>query len=136
MPERELPKENMEIPRGFNARNRRRFDPLMSITDEEVKSHLIVGFADPMGRSSARDSVSQLWPDRLGTTGGNVELDSVLDAGESSYATAAIEGAGETRSVPVKDRVRSGVKPSRGKVSRVDSYYEASGALKAIKPRG
>jgi ketosteroid isomerase-like protein len=71
------------------------------------------------------------WRDWQDTLGGQVAVETTLDARDRVVISASIEGTGEASGASATMRFGQ-VWSFRGpKVSRVDGYYDASAALKA-----
>jgi ketosteroid isomerase-like protein len=66
-----------------------------------VEWHFIGGFADVMGTEwKGRDGVLRFWRDWLGTIGGQVTLETTLDAGDRVVVIATVETAGAASGAP------------------------------------
>ncbi len=128
-----MSEENVEVIRAaLDAWNRRDFDALTSLVQEDVELHLIGGFADLIGTEfKGREAVFRFWREFIGNVGGQFELETAHDAGDRVVTVATIRGAGETSGAPVKIRFGQVWSFRDAKVSRMDSYYEASEALEA-----
>jgi ketosteroid isomerase-like protein len=128
-----MSEENVEIVlAAFDAWNRRDFEAATKLLQEEVELHLIGGFAEVIGREfKGRDAVVQFWRDFVKAIGGELEVETVHAAGDRVVTIATIRGAGETSGIPVENRFGQVWSLRDAKVSRMDSYYEASDALEA-----
>jgi ketosteroid isomerase-like protein len=128
-----MSQENVEIVlAALDAWNRRDVNAAMSLIQEDVELHLIGGFADVIGREfKGREAVVRFWRDFVGAVGGELDLEAAHDAGDRVVTIATIRGAGETSGIPVENRFGQVWSLREGKVSRMDSYYDASDALEA-----
>jgi ketosteroid isomerase-like protein len=133
-----MSQENVEIVHQvIDAWNRRDFDAAVRALHADAELHFIGGFADLMGSEfKGREGMLRFWRDWLGTLGGQVALETTLDAGERVVIIATIEGTGETSGAPGKLRFGQVWSFRDAKVSRVDGYYEPSDALEAAGLRG
>ena len=93
---------NMDVVRAvFEAWNRRDFDAAISHTAEDVELHFIGGFADVMGTEwKGRDGMLLFWREWLGTLGGCIGLESLLDAGDRVVVVGTMDAVGETSGAP------------------------------------
>jgi ketosteroid isomerase-like protein len=97
-----------------------------------VELHFIGGFADLIGEEfDGREGLIRFWRDMLETIGGQVALESTLDAGERVAVITTVEGAGAESGAPATLRFGQVWSFRDGKVIRVDFYYEPSEALEA-----
>jgi ketosteroid isomerase-like protein len=128
-----MSEENVEtVLAALDAWNHRDFDAATRLVQEDVELHLIGGFADVIGREfKGRDAVVRFWRDFVQAVGGELELETVHDAGDRVVTIATIRGAGEASGIPVKNRFGQVSSLRDAKVSRMDSYYDASEALEA-----
>jgi ketosteroid isomerase-like protein len=128
-----MSQENVEVVRAaIDASNRRDFDSLRNLFDEDAELHFIGGFADLVGAEiKGRDAVFQVWRDLVGTVGAEVELEAVHRAGDRVLTIGTLRGVGGTSAVPGETRFGQVWSLRNGKVSRMDSYYEVSEALEA-----
>jgi ketosteroid isomerase-like protein len=128
-----MSEENVEIVlAALDAWNHRDFDAATGLVQEDVELHLIGGFADVIGREfKGRDAVIRFWRDFVEAVGGELELETVHDAGDRVVTIATIRGAGEASGIPVENRFGQVWSLRDAKVSRMDSYYEVSEALEA-----
>jgi ketosteroid isomerase-like protein len=126
-----MSQENVETVRAaIDAWNRRDFDSLRNLVQANVELHLIGGFADLTGTEfKGREAVFRFWHDLIGTVGGEFDLEAAHQAGDRVVTIATLRGAGGTSGVPGETRFGQVWSLHDGKVSRMDSYYEASEAL-------
>jgi ketosteroid isomerase-like protein len=98
-----------------------------------VEWHFIGGFADVMGTEwKGRDGVLRFWRDWLGTIGGQVTLETTLDAGDRVVVIATVETAGAASGAPSTIRFGQVWSLHDGKIVRVDGYYDPRAALEAV----
>ena len=129
-----MSEENVEIVHQvLQAWNRRDFDEAVRRAAEDVELHFIGGFADLIGEEfDGHEGLLRFWRDILGTLGGQVAVESSLDAGERVAVISTVEGAGAESGAPVTLRFGQVWSFRDGKVIRVDFYYEPSEALEAL----
>ncbi len=128
-----MSQENVEIVHQvLEAWNRRDFDEAVRVAHEDVELHFIGGFADLIGEEfDGREGLIRFWRDMLETIGGEVALESTLDAGERVAVITTVEGAGAESGAPARLRFGQVWSFRDAKVIRVDFYYEPSEALEA-----
>jgi ketosteroid isomerase-like protein len=116
----------------LDAWNRRDFDEAVRVAHADLELHFIGGFADLIGEEfDGREGFLRFWREILGTLGGQVAVESTLDAGERVAVISTVEGAGAESGTPVTLRFGQVWSFRDGKVIRVDFYYEPSEALEA-----
>jgi ketosteroid isomerase-like protein len=128
-----MSEENVEaVLRVIDAWNRRDFDAAISIAHEDAEIHFIGGFADLIGEEyDGREGILRFWRDMLGTIGGQVAVETAIDAGERVVVITTVEGAGAESGVPVTLRFGQVWSFRDAKAIRLDFYYEPSEALEA-----
>ncbi len=133
-----MSQESVEIVHQvLEAWNRRDVDAAVRVAHEEIELHFIGGFADLIGEEfDGRAGVVRFWRDILGTIGGQVAVETTVDAGDRVAVITTAEGAGAESGAPARLRFGQVWSFREGKVIRVDFYYAPSEALEAVRPRG
>ena len=128
-----MSQENVEIVlAALEAWNRRDFDAAMSVADEDAEIHFVGGFADLIGEEyDGREGIHRFWRDMLGTIGGQVAVETAIDAGEQVVVITTVEGTGAESGVPVTLRFGQVWSFQDAKAIRLDFYYEPTEALEA-----
>jgi ketosteroid isomerase-like protein len=126
--------ENVEIVlAALDAWNRRDFDAAVGDAHEDAEIHLIGGFADLIGEEyDGREGILRFLRDMLGTIGGQVTVETTIDAGEQVVVITTVEGTGTESGVPVTLRFGQVWSFRDAKAIRLDFYYEPSEALEAV----
>src|SRR5512143_712610 len=115
-----------------DAWNRRDFDAAISVAHEDAEIHFIGGFADLIGEEyDGREGILRFLRDMLGTIGGQVTVETTIDAGEQVVVIATVEGTGAESGVPVTLRFGQVWSFRDAKAIRLDVYYAPSEALEA-----
>jgi ketosteroid isomerase-like protein len=117
----------------LEAWNRRDFDAAIGHTAEDVELHFIGGFADVMGTEwKGHDGMLRFWREWLGTLGGCIVVESLLDAGDRVVVIGTMEAVGDTSGAPSAIRFGQVWSFRDGKVVRIDGYYDPHDALEAV----
>jgi len=117
----------------FEAWNRRDFEGAVAHTAEDVELHFIGGFSDVMGREwKGRDGMLRFWRDWLGTLGGCIVVESLLDAGDRVVVIGTMDAVGEASGAPSVIRFGQVWNFRGGKVVRIDGYYDPRAALGVV----
>jgi ketosteroid isomerase-like protein len=117
----------------FEAWNRRDFEGAVAHTANDVELHFIGGFSDVMGTEwKGRDGMLQFWRDWLGTLGGCIVVESLLDAGDQVVVIGTMDAVGDTSGARSVIRFGQVWSFRDGKVARIDGYYDPSAALEAV----
>jgi ketosteroid isomerase-like protein len=129
-----MSQENVEaVHQVLDAWNRRDFDAAMSVAHEDAELHFIGGFADLIGEEyDGREGMLRFWRDILGTIGGQVAIETTIDASEQVVIIASVEGAGAASGAPATLRFGQVWSFRDAKAIRLDFYYEPSEALAAV----
>ena len=128
-----MSQENVEaVHQVVDAWNRRDFDAAISVAHEDAEIHFIGGFADLIGEEyDGREGILRFWRDMLETIGGQVAVETTIDAGEQVVIITTVEGTGAESGVPVTLRFGQVWSFRDTKAIRLDLYYEPSEALEA-----
>jgi ketosteroid isomerase-like protein len=126
--------ENMDVVRAvFEAWNRRDFEAAIAHTREDVELHFVGGFSDVMGTEwKGRDGMLQFWRDWIGTLGGCIVLERILDAGDRLVVVGTMEAVGERSGAPSSIRFGQVWSFDHGRVARIDGYYDPGAAFEAL----
>jgi ketosteroid isomerase-like protein len=129
-----MSQENVEIVRrAHQAFNDRDLDALLASFTDDAEWRLIGGFADLIGTEfRGHEELRRLfneWVDNLGLQG---KMEAVLEADDRVVVMLRVTGAGGASGVPTTIRSGNVYFFRDGKISAVDSYYEASQALEAV----
>jgi ketosteroid isomerase-like protein len=129
-----MSQENVEIVgRTFQAFNDRDLDTLLACHTDDVEWRLIGGFADVMGTEfSGHEGLRRLSNEWVGTLGLRVEMEAILEANDRVVVITRVMGTGGASGVPTTVRAGNVFFFRDGKISAVDSYYEAREALEAV----
>jgi ketosteroid isomerase-like protein len=129
-----MSQENVElVRRAFQAFNDRDLDTLLACYTDDVEWRLIGGFADVMGTEfSGHEGLRRLSNEWVGNLGLRVEMEAVLKANDRVVVITRVMGTGGASGVPTTARAGIVFFFRDGKISAVDSYYEASDALEAV----
>jgi ketosteroid isomerase-like protein len=121
------------VRRGVQAFNERDVPTLESIYSEDVVMRLIGGFADLMGTEfRGQDAVLTWMKDWVDTIGGRAEIETVREVDDRVLAIATVVTAGTVSGTPATLRYGQVYSFRGGRISGLDSYYTADGALKAV----
>jgi ketosteroid isomerase-like protein len=129
-----MSQENVEIVRrAHQAFNDRNLDALLASFTDDAEWRLIGGFADLIGTEfRGHEGLRRLFNEWVDNLGLQSEMEAVLDADDRVAVTLRVTGAGGASGVPTTIRSGNVYFFRDGKISAVDSYYEASEALKAV----
>ena len=129
-----MSQENVELVRSaFQAFNDRDWDAVPVLFTDDVVWRLIGGFADVLGTEfSGHEGLRRLLNEWIGTLGLRVEMEAVLEANDRVVVITRVMGTGGASGVPTTVRAGNVFFFRDGKISAVDSYYEASEALEAV----
>jgi ketosteroid isomerase-like protein len=129
-----MSRTNMDVVRAvFEAWNRRDFEGAVSHTAEDVELHFIGGFSDVMGTEwKGRDGMLRFWREWLGTLGGRIVVESLLDAGDRVVVIGTMDAVGEASGAPSVIRFGQVWSFREGQVVRIDGYYDPRAALEAV----
>jgi ketosteroid isomerase-like protein len=126
-----MSQENIDA--AFEAWNRRDSDAAVRHVRDDVELHFIGGFAEVMGTEwKGRDGLLRFWRDWLGTIGGQLALESTLDAGDRVVVIGTMEAVGEASGVPSSIRFGQVWSFHEARVVRIDGYYDPRAALEAV----
>jgi ketosteroid isomerase-like protein len=125
---------NTDVVRAvFEAWNRRDFEGAVTHTAEDVELHFIGGFSDVMGTEwTGRDGMLRFWREWLGTLGGRIVVESLLDAGDRVVVIGTMDAVGEASGAPSIIRFGQVWSFREGRVVRIDGYYDPRAALEAV----
>lgn len=132
--ERAMSQTNVDVVRAvIEAWNRRDFAAAIIHTADDVELHFIGGFSDVMGTEwKGPEGMLQFWREWLGTLGGCIMVESLLDVGGRVVAIGTMEAVGETSGAPSVIRFGQVWSFRDGKVVRIDGYYDPRAALEAV----
>src|SRR6476659_620115 len=130
-----MSEENVEIVRKvIEAWNRRDFETLTSLGDDDVELHLIGGFADMVGDTfDGPDAVLRFWREMAETIGGRIDFDDARELGDKNklLVRSTWTGSGVESGAPAKMENGQIWTFRNGRVRRVDAYYDPAAALEA-----
>jgi ketosteroid isomerase-like protein len=128
-----MSEENVEtVLQAHDAWNRRDFDAAISVAHEDAELHFAGGFEALIGEElDGREGILRFWRDIFGTIGGQVAVDTAVDAGERVVVIATVRGIGAESGTPASLRFGEVWSFRREKAFQLDFYYEPSEALEA-----
>jgi ketosteroid isomerase-like protein len=128
-----MSQENVEVVHAvLDAWNRGDFEAAVRHLHEDAELHFIGGFAGVMGTVfEGREGMLGFWRDWQDTLGGQVAIETTLDARDQVVIIATIEGTGEASGARATLRFGQVWSFRDARVIRVDGYYEPSAALEA-----
>jgi ketosteroid isomerase-like protein len=125
--------ENVElVRRAFQAFNDRDFDAMWLIWADDFLLRQIGGFAALSGAERRGADAREWLRDWIDTVGGRIEVESILEAEDQVLAIMNVAATGTASGAPATMRIGQVFSFRGGQISAVDSYYEASEALKAV----
>jgi ketosteroid isomerase-like protein len=114
--------ENVElVRRAFQAFNDRDFDFLAASRTDDVVLRQIGGFADLTGAEFRGPDAREWLRDWIDTIGGQVEVETILEAKDQVVAIMKIEGTGSSSGAPATMRVGQVFSFRDGRISAIDS---------------
>jgi ketosteroid isomerase-like protein len=128
-----MSQENVEIVRrAHQAFNDRDLDALLASFTDDAEWRLIGGFADVIGAEfRGHAGLRRLFNEWVATLGLQIEMEAVFETDDRVVVMLRVTGAGGASGVPTTIRSGNVYSFRDGKISAVDSYYEASEALEA-----
>jgi ketosteroid isomerase-like protein len=129
-----MSQENVEIVRrAHQAFNDRDLDALLASFTDDAEWRLIGGFADLIGTEfRGHEGLRRLFNEWVVNLGLQGKMEAVLETDDRVVVMLRMTGAGGASGVPTTIRPGNVYFFHDGKISAVDSYYEASEALEAV----
>jgi ketosteroid isomerase-like protein len=128
-----MSQENVEVVRdlmrGFNERD----EGVLSHYADDVEFHLIGGFSGLAGQIlKGPEAILQFSVEFVENLGARFEVERLFEANGRVVLIASTVGTGDQSGVPVTQRWGQVYTFREGKVTAVESYWEASDALEAV----
>lgn len=120
------------VRRALQAFNDRDLDAMWLIWADDFLFRQIGGFAALSGAEHRGADAREWLRDWFDTIGGRIAVESILEADDQVLAIMKVAGAGIASGAPATMRIGQIFSFRDGKISGVDSYYEAGEALKAL----
>jgi ketosteroid isomerase-like protein len=129
-----MSEENVDlVRRAFQAFNDRDFAALASTYSEGVVMRIIGGFEALTGPEfRGRDVVLDFWRDTVDTIGGQADIEMIREVGDQVVVVVNAVGVGAASGASASMRFGHVYSFGSGHISRIDGYFDADDALKAV----